>query len=462
MGICGLGTHYGEPARRDARAADRGYGKRRFARWCVASLLIALLVSGPAMQKAATGASPSEGVYAQPALCVGGHTGRECKAGVAVSSKKGKMTATKGCTAKTRKQAKCTAQARKKAKAKSKSKSQSTAGVTKKSASPLPDGYGPAQLRGAYNLPSAAKRSQTIAIVSAYDSPYIEQDLRVYSKTFALPICSSSNGCFRKVNTAGKAAPLPDANALWALETSLDVQAAHAVCSNCKILLVEAESSSVDDLVAAVDTAAKLGADVISNSWVVKEFRGQTSLDRHFDRPGIAITAASGDTGYGVNWPAASPYVTAVGGTTLDLDSSNARIRESAWEQGSSGCSAYESKPAWQSDSGCRQRTVPDVAAVADPNTGAAVYDSYGYSGRRGWFKVGGTSLAAPIVAAIYALAGNASEVVAGSYPYTRSSSLFDVREGANGKCSAAYLCTAAAGYDGPTGLGTPAGVAGF
>ena len=257
-------------------------------------------------------------------------------------------------------------------------------------------------------------------------------------------------------------APLPASNPLWALEASLDVEVAHAVCPNCKILLVEAASSSVNDLVAAVDTALKLGADVVSNSWVVKEFRGETSFDNHFNHPGVAITAASGDTGYGVNWPAASPYVTAVGGTTLDLDSSNARINESAWELGGSGCSVYEAKPAWQSDTGCAQRTVPDVAAVANPDTGAAVYDSYGYSGRRGWFKVGGTSLAAPIVAAIYALAGNAGDVVAGSYPYAHASALFDVQDGANGKCSSAYLCTAAAGYDGPTGLGAPTGVTGF
>ena len=298
--------------------------------------------------------------------------------------------------------------------------------------------------------------------MTAYGSPNIEKDLRVYSTTFSLRVCSSANGCFRKVNGAGKKAPLPARNALWALEASLDVEVAHAVCSNCKILLVEAASGSVSNLVAAVDTAVRLGADVISNSWVVDEFRGETTLDSHFNRSGIAITAASGDSGYGVKWPAASPYVTAVGGTTLDLDTSNARVSETAWELGGSGCSAYESKPAWQSDGGCVRRTVPDVAAVADPGTGAAVYDSYGYSGRHGWFKVGGTSLGAPIVAAIYALAGNADTVVAGSHSYAHASSLFDVLQGSNGTCSPVYLCTAAAGYDGPTGLGSPIGVKGF
>ncbi|MGA9762034.1 MAG: S8 family serine peptidase [Gaiellaceae bacterium] len=455
--------------------------KHLFARWCVASLVAVVLLSGPAAQKAVTSPGSGGSIHARPALCVGAQYG-DCKASAATVGTKAHKKATKSCATKARKHTKtclvlarekatksCATKARKHTKSclalarkKAKKKSDSTAGVNAKSVSARPDGYGPAQLRGAYNLPATAARSQTIAIVTAYDSPNIEQDLRFYSKTFSLPICASSNGCFRKVNGAGDASPLPSANALWALETSLDVEAAHAVCTNCKILLVEADSSSVNDLVAAVDSAARLGADVISNSWVVNEFRGETSLDSHFDLPGIAITAASGDTGYGVKWPAASPYVTAVGGTTLDVDASNARVSESAWEGASSGCSAYESKPTWQSDAGCAQRTVPDVAAVADPNTGAAVYDSYGYSGRRGWFKVGGTSLAAPIVAAVYALAGNAADVVAGSYPYSHSTALSDIQQGTNGTCSTSYLCTAGPGYDGPTGLGTPAGIGAF
>lgn len=425
-------------------------------------MLAALLLSGLSAPVAKTSTSPGNTVFARPALCVGTHTAKGCEASAAFTNKKAKKQ-TKNCAATTRKHAKsCVTQARKKAKKAAKKKSNSTAGVNAMSAGSLPDGYGPAQFRSAYSLPSAAPRSQTIAIVTAYDSPNVEKDLGVYSTTFSLPVCNSANGCFRKVNGAGKKAPLPDRNALWALEASLDVEVTHAVCPNCKVLLVEAASGSVSDLVAAVDTAVKLGADVISNSWVVDEFRGETALDWHFNRSGIAITAASGDTGYGVKWPAASPYVTAVGGTTLDLDSSNARVSETAWELGGSGCSAYESKSTWQSDSGCARRTVPDVAAVADPGTGAAVYDSYGYSGRSGWFKVGGTSLSAPIVAAIYALAGNADEVVAGSHSYANASSLFDIRQGMNGTCSPAYLCTAAAGYDGPTGLGSPQGIKGF
>ncbi len=457
MGNRGVGLRCRKLVLRNHRPVVRASGGHRFAGWILVSVLVSVLLSGPVAQNAGTSASPGSAPRARPALCVGAKAvGKKCKAVAAVSDRRAR--AIKGCAAKAGKKTKrCKAQARR-----ARKKSKSSAGVETSPASALPEGLGPAQFRGAYNLPAAAKRRQTLAIVTAYDSPTIESDLRVYSKTYSLPICSSSNGCFRKVNGAGNSAPLPSSDALWALETSLDVEVAHAVCSNCKILLVEAESSSVDDLAAAVDTAANLGADVISNSWVVNEFRGETALDKHFDHPGIAITAASGDSGYEVNWPAASPYVTAVGGTTLELDSSNARVQESAWSLGGSGCSAYEAKPAWQSDGGCERRTVPDVAAVADPDNGAAVYDSYGYSGQRGWFKIGGTSLAAPLVAAVYALAGNADEVVAGSYPYTHSSALFDVREGVNGACSPAYLCSATTGYDGPTGLGTPAGVVGF
>jgi subtilase family serine protease len=464
MGIRGLGVHVWKPVSREDRAADRTPSRHRFVYWlttCALAALLLLLLSAPPAPLAGSNASAGENVFARPALCVGAHGAKACKASAAVNRSKKMKSAAKSCTTKAQKRTKkCIAQVRKSAKKTANKKSSSSTNADATPASSLPEGYGPAQFRSAYNLPSAAARVQTIAIVSAYDSPNIEKDLAVYSKTFSLPVCSSKNGCFRKVNAAGKKAPLPVRNALWALETSLDVEVAHAVCSNCKILLVEADASSVNDLTAALDTAVELGADVISNSWVVDEFRGETALDSHFNRPGIAITAASGDAGYGVTWPAASPYVTAVGGTTLEVDSSNARVSESAWDLGGSGCSAYESKPTWQSDGGCTHRTVPDVAAVANPSTGAAVYDSYGYQGESGWMKIGGTSVAAPLVAAAYALAGNAADVVAGSYPYTHSSSLFDIKDGVNGSCSTAYLCNAGTGYDGPSGLGSPAGVA--
>ena len=171
------------------------------------------------------------------------------------------------------------------------------------------------------------------------------------------------------------------------------------------------------------------------------------------------ITASTGDAGYGVEYPAASPYVVAVGGTTLALNGDNTYAGETAWVDGGSGCSTYEPKPSVQTDSGCSKRAVADVSADADPNTGAAVYDSVPYSGQSGWFQVGGTSLASPLIAAVYALSGNTSNGLA---PYGNPGALHDVTGGSNGTCSPSYLCTAGPGYDGPTGLGTPNGLAAF
>ncbi len=324
-----------------------------------------------------------------------------------------------------------------------------------------PTGYGPSQFQTAYNLPSSTAGSgQTIGIVDAYDDPNIESDLGVYSSHFGLPACTTANGCFKKVNQTGGTS-YPSKNAGWALEISLDVEIAHAVCPNCKILLVEATSNSFANLLAAEDYAAT-HANIVSNSWGGGESSGETSYDTHFNRTGLPITFSSGDSGYGVEYPAASQYVTAVGGTTLNLNSNNTRKSETIWSGAGSGCSAYEPKPSWQNDTGCIRRTVADVAADADPNTGAAVYDTVRYSGQSGWFQVGGTSLASPIIASTYALAGNGSSTIDGSYPYSHLSGLFDVTSGSNGSCSPAYLCTGEVGYDGPTGNGTPSGTTAF
>jgi subtilase family serine protease len=331
-----------------------------------------------------------------------------------------------------------------------------------------PTGYGPAQFQGAYSLPTTASSLQTIAIVDAYDDPTIRNDLSVYSSTSSipdLPTCSSpsdARACFIKVNQTGGTSSYPRKDAGWALEISLDVEIAHAICQNCKIVLVEASSNSFADLGAAEDEAATLGANVISNSYGGSEFSLETgsSYDGHFNHPGIAITVSSGDGGYGVEYPAASRYVTAVGGTTLNIDSSNQRTSESVWSGAGSGCSAYEPKPAWQTDSGCSRRTVADVSADANPNTGASVYDTTRYQGQFGWFQVGGTSLSAPLIGAVYAL--GTSSVTYGSYPYAHTSSLFDVTSGSNGNCGGLYLCTGVGGYDGPSGLGTPNGTGGF
>ena len=322
-----------------------------------------------------------------------------------------------------------------------------------------PTGYGPAQFHTAYSLPATSSVAQTIAIVDAYDDPQAENDLATYSSTYGLPSCTTANGCFKKVNQTG-GTNYPRADQGWALEISLDVQTAHQICQNCNILLVEAKTNSFSNLLAAEDYAA-VHATEISNSYGGSESSSDTSYDAHFNHPGIPITVSSGDSGYGVEYPAASQYVTAVGGTTLNLNPDNTRASETVWSSAGSGCSAYDPKPSWQTDAGCAKRTVADVSADADPNSGASVYDSYGYQGQKGWFQVGGTSLSAPLIAGVYALAGNGSSTTYGSYPYAHTSSLFDVTSGSNGNCGT-YLCNGGPGYDGPSGLGTPNGTGGF
>jgi subtilase family serine protease len=327
-----------------------------------------------------------------------------------------------------------------------------------------PSGYGPTDLRAAYGLTATGSSAQTIAIVDAYDDPRAEADLGTYSTQFHLPSCTTRNGCFAKVDQTG-GTHYPKSDQGWSLEIALDVQTAHGTCPGCRILLVEARSASFADLSTAEDYATR-HATVVSNSWGAGEFLGENAFDSHFTRPGVPITVSSGDSGYGIEYPAASPGVTAVGGTTLTRVSttSPATWTEAAWAGSGSGCSAYEPKQAWQHDTGCAGRTVADVAADADPNTGAAVYDSVPYQGRSGWFVVGGTSLASPLVAAVYALAGNGSATTGGSYPYLNGgpASLRDVTAGSNGSCGGSYLCTAGLGYDGPTGLGTPQGTDAF
>src|ERR671935_1130486 len=291
-----------------------------------------------------------------------------------------------------------------------------------------PSGYGPADLQSAYKLPSATAGSgQTVAIVDAFDDPTAQSDLAQYRSFYGLPPCTTANGCFRKVNQTGGTLPMPAPSPDWALEISLDLDMVSAVCPNCHILLVEANPSLDTDLYTAEDTAARLGANTISNSWGGGEYSGQTSDDAHFVHPGVAITASSGDSGYGVSYPAASRYLTAVGGTSLTRNSSSRGWTESAWSGAGSGCSAYDAKQSWQTDTGCSRRTVADVSAVADPNTGVAVL----YGGL--WFTVGGTSASSPIIASVYALAGNASSVTYGSYPYSHTTGPFDVTTGRNG-----------------------------
>ena len=331
-----------------------------------------------------------------------------------------------------------------------------------------PSGYNPIDLRTAYSLTGTGSSSQVIAIVDAYDDPKAETDLAVYRTQFGLGACASTGAtpCFRKVDQNG-GTNYPSGDTGWSEEISLDLDMASAICPGCRILLVEAKSASFTDLAAAVEQAVALGATVISNSYGGTEFssEGTATYNGHFNHPGIAITVSSGDSGFGVEFPAASQYVTAVGGTSLSRAINTRGWSESAWSGAGSGCSRYIARPTWQSFiSDCANRSVADVSAVADPNTGVSVYDSYGVGG---WLVFGGTSVASPIIASVYALAGNASSVTAGtsygSYPYSHLSSLFDVTSGINGHCRRTQtLCTAGSGWDGPTGLGTPKGLGAF
>ena len=320
----------------------------------------------------------------------------------------------------------------------------------------------PAQFHSAYGLPVSAPTTATIAIVDAYDHPSIESDLATYSSYFNLPACTTGNGCFRKVNQSGGTI-YPAKDSGWALEISLDVEAAHALCQNCKILLVEASSASFADLGKAENEAVQLGATVVSNSYGAREYSSEANDESlYFRHPGVPILASTGDNGYGVEFPSSSRYVTAVGGTTLSVAANGTYLGETAWSGAGSGCSTYIPKPAWQTDTGCAHRSVADVSADADPNTGAAIYDSVPYNLQTGWFQIGGTSLSTPLVAAVYALGGNSGAVQDASGLYSHAASLRDITSGTNGHCSPPYLCTAGVGYDGPTGLGTPLGTAAF
>jgi hypothetical protein len=306
-----------------------------------------------------------------------------------------------------------------------------------------------------------------VAIVDAFDDPNAERDLATYRSQFGLPACSTANGCFSKVDQDG-GLTYPSANSGWAQEISLDLDVVSAVCPNCHIVLVEAKSNSFTNLGTAINRAIAMGAKVVSNSYGGSEWSGEASFEStYLNHPGIPITASTGDSGFddymsggsGPEFPAASRYVTAVGGTSLNPASSPRGWSESAWNGAGSGCSAVIPKPAWQKDGGCSTRAVGDVSAVADPFTGVAVYDSVPSQGSSGWLIFGGTSVAAPLVGAMYALGG--SSVSTASSVYADVAGLYDVASGSNGSCGS-YLCNAGAGYDGPTGLGTPNGTAAF
>lgn len=325
-----------------------------------------------------------------------------------------------------------------------------------------PSGYGPADLRSAYHLTTSGSADRTVAIIDAYDDPTAESDLATYRSAFGLPACTTADGCFRKVNQSGQASPLPATDTGWAGEISLDVDMVSAICPGCHILLVEAKSPTIANLGTAVNTAVAMGAAFVSNSYGGSESGAENTYDTlYYNHPGVVITASTGDDGYGVSYPASGRGVTAVGGTTLTRDGSSRGWSETAWSGAGSGCSSTVAAPTFQAGlvTRCAKRAEADVAAVADPQTGVAVYQTFGYSG---WAVYGGTSAAAPVIASVYALAGNPGSTDSpNSYPYAHTDALNDVTAGSNGSCGAP-LCTAGVGYDGPTGLGTPAGTSAF
>jgi subtilase family serine protease len=316
-----------------------------------------------------------------------------------------------------------------------------------------PSGYGPAALRSAYNVTSSGASATTVAVVDAYGYRNAERDLGIYRAQYGLPACTTANGCFRKVDQNG-GTYYPSDDTGWSQETALDLDMVSAMCANCHVLLVQASTASYGALATAVNTAARLGAHAISNSYGGGEY-GSTYYESAYNHPGVAITVSSGDSGYGVEFPASSPHVTAVGGTSLRRAANTRGWSETVWTGAGSGCSRYYAKPSWQADALCSRRTVADVAAVADPYTGVAVYGPTG-SYSSGWMVFGGTSVAAPLIAGIYGV--NGAAVSYGHDPYNHSTSLFDVTSGTNGSCGGTYLCTGATSYDGPTGLGTPNG----
>lgn len=339
---------------------------------------------------------------------------------------------------------------------------------------PNDNGYVPSDLRSAYNLVSASAaggKGQTVALVDAYDNPYAESDLAQYRSSYGLPACTTANGCFRKVNQSGVQGDYPQESDDWAGEEDLDLDMVSAICPNCHLILVEAGDNSTGNLGASVNTAVALGAKFVSNSYGGPVSIEDPSFDAaDYDHPGVVITASTGDSGFaaGPAFPAASPHVVAVGGTSLEKASTSRGWAEITWKGAMSGCSSFDAKPSWQNDTGCATRTEADVSAVSDPATGVTIYDTQ-YDG---WAVFGGTSAASPIIAAVYALGGTQSGYPArNTYAEVAAdhSSVNDVVAGTNdpedaGSCQgqAHYLCNAVAGYDGPTGLGTPNGITAF
>ncbi len=324
--------------------------------------------------------------------------------------------------------------------------------------------YTPAEIRAAYGFNSVTFKNgtvagtgagETIAIIDAYGDSHIAGDLAAFDATFHL-----AGANLRVVNENGGANLPASSNSSWAMETSLDVEWAHAIAPGATILLVQANSSSMSDLLTAVNYARNApGVSVVSMSWGASEFQGENSFDSYFTTPaghtGVTFVGSSGDTGAPSLWPALSPNVLAVGGTTLSVTSSGGYISETAWSESGGGVSMYEPEPFYQHGvQSTGARTGPDVSYDANPNTGFYVYDTLGASG---WYDVGGTSACAPQWSALIAIAdqgraatGQAALNGVQSQIYSLPSSDFhDITSGNNGYA-------AHAGYDLVTGRGSP------
>jgi subtilase family serine protease len=319
-----------------------------------------------------------------------------------------------------------------------------------------PPGYGATQLRAAYKITAAGSSATTVAIVDAYGYPNAEADLGVYRSQMGLPACTTANGCFKKVGENGGAAP-SGINVGWATETALDLDMVSAMCPGCKILLVEATTNFFSDFYVAENYAASQHVHAISNSYSTApgQEAATQGIEQGYDHPGIAITVSTGDDGTGAAFPADSPHVISVGGTTLQPAANPRGWSEVAWSDGGGGCSKVYGKPVWQHDTLCTMRTEADTSAVADPATGVAVYAPLSATSSA-WQIYGGTSVAAPLVAGVYGNNGGSVPNFASTLYAAPSVDFNDVTLGSDGACSGTYFCTAGPGYDGPTGLGTP------
>ncbi|MGC1379414.1 MAG: S53 family peptidase [Candidatus Baltobacteraceae bacterium] len=314
-------------------------------------------------------------------------------------------------------------------------------------------GWGPPDLQARYNLPSTTNGTgHIVAIVDAFDNPNVASDLAVYRSQFGLGTAN-----FYKYNQDGEQGNYPQGSPGWGTEIDLDVEMVSASCPLCTIYLVEANTNSTKNLDIAEKEAVKLGAHIVSNSWG----GGQGRPEHHaFSTKGVTYLASAGDSGYGITDPADYPDVVSVGGTQLSKSGSPPTYTESTWPGTGGGCSVV-AKPAWQHDASCSFRTSNDVSAVA---WGVAIYDTYPSGG---WGTVGGTSVSSPLLAGVFGLSNNYTKQHGGENFWTQSAKkyakdLHDITTGADGQCGSTYLCKAGPGYDGPTGWGTPNGIAAF